>query len=108
MLLHSRRCRAQRGLDEQGNVGPVPVGKQTDVGGPGVISRQHRQVPSGPGVVAVEELTPEQGRQLFDRMARERLGMSGEEFLAAWHSGRLAEDDRPEVVELSMLIPFAE
>jgi hypothetical protein len=54
------------------------------------------------------ELTPEEGRQLFDRLARAELGVSGEEFLR-----RLTEGDIPEewsedaVTRLEILTPFA-
>jgi hypothetical protein len=56
----------------------------------------------------VEELTPEQGRALFDRRARYYLHMSGEEFVRAWDAGEFDDDpDRPEVMSVVMLLPFA-
>ena len=39
----------------------------------------------------VTELTPEEGRKLFDNLARAELGVSGQEFLR-----RLAEGDIPQ------------
>ena len=56
----------------------------------------------------VTELTPEEGRKLFDNLARAELGVSGEEFLR-----RLAEGDIPQewsedaVSRLEVLTPFA-
>jgi hypothetical protein len=35
----------------------------------------------------IRERSFEEGRELFDRQARLRLGMSGEEFLRAWDAG---------------------
>lgn len=55
-----------------------------------------------PGVV---ELTREEGRALFDRHARELLGISGEEFLRRYDAGEF-DECAEEVVELRMLIPF--
>lgn len=56
-------------------------------------------------------LTPEEGRALFDRRARELVGLSGEEFLARWDAGEIdASCDTPEgrrVGFLAALIPFA-
>jgi hypothetical protein len=56
----------------------------------------------------VTELTPEEGRKLFDNLARVELGVSGQEFLR-----RLAEGDIPQewsedaVSRLEVLTPFA-
>jgi len=57
--------------------------------------------------VEIQYLTEEEGRALFDRVARECLGMSGEEFLRRWDAGEFAGDDRDEVIHLFMLMPFA-
>jgi hypothetical protein len=54
------------------------------------------------------ELTREQGRKMFDEVARAELGVSGNEFLR-----RLDEDDIPPewsadaISRLEILIPFA-
>lgn len=64
-------------------------------------------VPSAksPGV-DLRILTEEEGKELFDKQAR--LNMSGDEFIVAWREGRFADDpDRPEIVFLAMLMPFA-
>ena len=56
----------------------------------------------------VTELTPEEGRKLFDNLARAELGFSCQEFLR-----RLAEGDIPQewsedaVSRLEVLTPFA-
>ncbi len=56
----------------------------------------------------VEELDLQQGRELFDEVARSELDMSGSEFLAAWDRGDFAGvPERPEVMSVAMLIPFA-
>lgn len=53
------------------------------------------------------ELTQEEGRALLDEVAREYLGMSGDEFLRAWDAGEFDGDaDRPEVMRVAMLIPL--
>ena len=54
----------------------------------------------------VRVLTKEEGRALFDRQARSRINMSGEEFLRAWDAGEFDEDPES-VMFLAMLIPFA-
>lgn len=60
----------------------------------------------------IRDLTPEEGRELFDRAARYYLNMSGEEFISKWDAGEFDDpDDRtknpPEVMEVAMLLPFA-
>lgn len=54
----------------------------------------------------VNVLTREESRALFDRQARRRVNMSGEEFLRAWDAGEFDEDPES-VMFLAMLIPFA-
>jgi hypothetical protein len=55
----------------------------------------------------VRWLTPEEGKALLDREAHRSLGMGGEEFLRAWDAGEIEDPDRPEVMHLYFLIPFA-
>jgi hypothetical protein len=56
----------------------------------------------------IRELTREEGIALLDREARRRLHMSGEEFIRAWEAGEFDDDpDRPEVMYVAMLLPFA-
>jgi hypothetical protein len=53
------------------------------------------------------ELTPAEGRELFDRAARRLLGVSGEAFLAAYDRGDFDEGwSHGAVTQLEMLIPF--
>ncbi len=59
---------------------------------------------SGIGVV---ETSPEDGRAMLDRVAREELNISGAEFLAKWDAGGFEHVDDPAVTRVSMLIPFA-
>jgi hypothetical protein len=53
---------------------------------------------------------PEVGREFFDQQVRERLGISGKEFLQKWESGdydSIADDpNHVEIMELAMLRPF--
>ena len=53
----------------------------------------------------VVELTREEGREMLDKRTRRMLGMSLEEFEAAYEAGTLP--DRSEVLHLVMLLPFA-
>jgi len=56
--------------------------------------------------IQVITLTREEGMAMFDRQARERLGMSGEEFLKKWEAGEIEDPDRSDVMMLVMMIPF--
>lgn len=56
----------------------------------------------------IRELTAQEARILFDHEARRSLNISGEEFIRAWDAGEFKDDpDRPEVIRLAMLLPFA-
>ena len=58
--------------------------------------------------ILVREVSPKEGRQILDRAARRYVRMSGEEFVAAWDAGTFDDDpDRPEVMRVAMLLPFA-
>lgn len=62
---------------------------------------------SGNDIVNAKEYTAEEGRAIFDDAARRHLHMSGDEFLRKWDAGEFADDpDRPEVIEVAMLIPL--
>ena len=53
------------------------------------------------------DVTPEEGRQILDRAARRRLGISGEEFLRRWDAGEYVEvADEPNLARVAILIPF--
>lgn len=57
--------------------------------------------------VRAREVSPEEGRAIFDEAARRYLGISGEEFLRRWDAGEYrGEADRPGVLDVAMLIPF--
>lgn len=57
---------------------------------------------------AVEEVTADEGAQLFDARCQELLGMSGPEFVAAYEGGHTwSEDQTDAVTELTLLLPFA-
>jgi len=53
------------------------------------------------------ELTREQGIELFDRNARQLLGISGVEFLRGWDNGDYQQAEDPRVSSVAVLIPFA-
>jgi hypothetical protein len=56
----------------------------------------------------VRDLSPEESHRLFDEAARYYLGISGEEFVRAWEAGEYDDNpDRPEVMNVVMLLPFA-
>jgi hypothetical protein len=57
--------------------------------------------------VEVVEATPEEGKALLDRAAREVLNISGEDFLVRWDAGDYVDSDDPGVTRVAMLIPFA-
>ena len=57
--------------------------------------------------VKVREVTPEEGRELFDQAVRFHLGTSGAEFLKAWDAGQYRDPDQPGVMDVVMLLPFA-
>jgi hypothetical protein len=61
------------------------------------------RITSEPGVV---ELSREEGRRMLDERVRRELGMSLEEFEAAYDAGEL-DMERDAVIGLVMLLPFA-
>jgi hypothetical protein len=55
----------------------------------------------------VEQISPEEGRELFERQAQRYLKMTGLEFLEAWDAKQFGDpDDSPEVMRVAMLIPL--
>ncbi|MGH2759149.1 MAG: hypothetical protein ACRDKJ_06235, partial [Actinomycetota bacterium] len=56
----------------------------------------------------IEELSPARAREVFDAAARHYLGMSGDEFLAAWRAGDFKDEDRTAVLAVVMLLPLVE
>jgi hypothetical protein len=53
------------------------------------------------------DLTDEEAYALFDREARRYLGMSGQEFIVAWESGKFDENpDQSDVMYVAMLLPL--
>lgn len=65
-----------------------------------------RAGPRHPGSdIQVQQFSPEEGRRIFDEAAQFYLHMSGDEFLAAWDSGRFRDDpDLPRVMDVVMLL----
>jgi hypothetical protein len=54
----------------------------------------------------IRELNAEEGRELFDRQARIRLGMSGAEFIRAWDAGEFGDRDDSDLMGVAMMLPF--
>ena len=54
-----------------------------------------------------QALTRDEARAQFDQAARENLGMSGQEFVRKWEAGEIDNPDRPEVMRVYMLLPWA-
>jgi hypothetical protein len=54
----------------------------------------------------IRERTFEEGRELLDRQARLRLGMSGEQFLRAWDGGEFGDRDDSDLMGVAMMLPF--
>jgi hypothetical protein len=55
----------------------------------------------------VKELTVEEGREMFDRSARDALGISGDEFLRRYDANDIpAEWPHDKVCWLSVIVPF--
>jgi hypothetical protein len=71
----------------------------------------HREPLNLDGIPGIVQVTAEEGRELFDRKARETLGISGEEFLRRWDAGeyRPVPDTREgrKIGRLVMMLPFA-
>lgn len=56
----------------------------------------------------IQDLSSEEGRDLFDRKAMQYVGVSGDEFIRGLEAGEYGDpDDNPKVMRLVMLLPFA-
>lgn len=56
----------------------------------------------------IHYISREESVRLFDELAQEYLGMSGEEFIRRYRAGEIEDPDRSDVVMLAIMIPFAE
>lgn len=72
------------------------------------VTTNRRTVPRRTTSSPYEYVTARRGRALLDRQARRYLNMSGAEFRAAFRAGTIDSPDRPEVVRVAMLLPFAD
>jgi hypothetical protein len=54
----------------------------------------------------VVEVTPDEGAALLDAAARDKLHISGEEFLRRYDAGELDREDLA-VLDVEILVPFA-
>jgi len=63
-----------------------------------------------PSQTNIHWATPEEGRALFDRQARQLVGMSGEEFIRRWDAGEFRDvadtAGHRHILRLASLIPF--
>jgi hypothetical protein len=68
-----------------------------------------KEMRTGQKLPAVRRISKKQGLSLLDRRANAELGMSGSKFIRLWNKGKFSRKacDRPEVVRVAMLIPFA-
>lgn len=55
----------------------------------------------------IQFLTPEEGWKILDQVARRYLQMSAREFIDAWAADAIPDPDRPEVINVLMLLPLA-
>lgn len=55
---------------------------------------------------SIQELDQHEGFVLLDGQTRKHLGIGAEEFLAKWDAGELDDSDDPDIVRISLLIPF--
>jgi hypothetical protein len=62
-----------------------------------IVSAKQRTTPDVQSASTIHEFTVEEARELFDRMARFNLSISGDEFMRRWDAGeysdRLEESD---------------
>jgi hypothetical protein len=56
--------------------------------------------------VSVHVMTAEEAWDAFDERARQNLNMSGDDFVRAWRSGSIGNPDRPETMDVLMLMPL--
>ena len=64
-------------------------------------------VAHGDEAVDILELSPEEGRELLDTLARRYLDMTAEEFIAAWDDGEFnGRSGSPGLARVAMLLPF--
>jgi hypothetical protein len=71
--------------------------------------RSHMSTHTDEKLPPMKELTPEEMWEMFDRQAREWLGISGEEFIRRYDAGEITEEQLDydnNVIILAMKIPF--
>lgn len=73
---------------------------------PAVTPRQLSETTKN-GLPQIRTVGREEGRALLDKCARAELRISGDAFVRRWDAGKYAKDDRPEVLRVAMLLPFA-
>lgn len=55
----------------------------------------------------IRQVSPEDGRKVFNRLARRHFQMTGNEFLRAWQEGRFEDSEQPEIAQMVVLMPLA-
>ena len=72
-----------------------------------MVLRLHEAIMAPIDTGTIKELSLEEGRKLLDKQARRYLNMSGDDFIKKWEAGEFDDNpDRPEVMEVAMLLPF--
>lgn len=57
--------------------------------------------------VEIHEVSSPEGWRIFDEAAQRYLHMPGDVFLRQWETGKFENSERPEVLRVALLIPFA-
>lgn len=52
-------------------------------------------------------ITDDEAMEILEQQAQQNLHMSAREFIAAWKADEIENPDRPEVIDLVMLLPLA-
>ena len=74
-----------------------------------VLTRQRQKFTAiNEDISEVREATPEELFDIFDRDARQDLGVSGDEFLRAWFAGEWEGRADPDAISCAMMVPFVE
>jgi hypothetical protein len=68
----------------------------------GIVSTSHPDT-----LVPVEEMSTAEGRSMLHGLARDTLGISGDEFLVRLDEGEYDTMEQEDVLRLVMLAPFA-
>ena len=71
-----------------------------------LIKKPKKRTTADDELSEVREATPEELYAIFDRLAREDLGVSGDEFLRDWLAGEWKGEVDPDAISCVMMVPF--